>query len=91
MMLSSKQIDSMSLASYAQTLKTANDKKTLNTDPAALARVRAISDRLIKQTPIFRADAANWKWEVNVETNDQINAYCMPGGAVGALDGALDG
>jgi len=29
MMLSSKQVESMSLASYSQTLKTANDKKHL--------------------------------------------------------------
>ncbi len=90
MMLSSKQVDSMSLASYAQTLKTANDKKTLNTDPVALARVRAISERLIKQTPVFRADAASWKWEVNVEKNDQINAYCMPGGKIMVFTGLID-
>ena len=90
MMLSSKQVESMSLASYSQTLKTANDKKTLNTDPAVLARVRAISDRLIKQTPVFRADAANWKWEVNVEKNDQVNAYCMPGGKIMVFTGLID-
>jgi predicted Zn-dependent protease len=90
MMLSSKQVESMSLASYSQTLKTANDKKTLNTDPAVLGRVRAISDRLIKQTPVFRADAANWKWEVNVEKNDQVNAYCMPGGKIMVFTGLID-
>lgn len=90
MMLSSKQVDSMSLASYSQSLKTANDKKTLNTDPVALARVRGISDRLIKQTPVYRADAANWKWEVNVEKNEQINAYCMPGGKIMVFTGLID-
>ena len=90
MMLSSKQVDSMSLASYAQTLKTANDKKTLNTDPAALARVRAISDRLIAQVPVYRADASSWKWEVNVETNDQVNAYCMPGGKIMVYTGLIE-
>ena len=90
MMLSSKQVDSMSLASYSQSLKTANDKKTLNTDPVALARVRGISDRLIKQTPVYRADATNWKWEVNVEKNEQINAYCMPGGKIMVFTGLID-
>ena len=90
MMLSSKQVESMSLASYSQTLKTANDKKTLNTDPVVLARVRAISDRLIKQTPVFRTDAANWKWDVNVEKNDQVNAYCMPGGKIMVFTGLID-
>jgi predicted Zn-dependent protease len=90
MMLSSKQVDSMSLASYSQTLKTANDKKTLNTDPAVLARVRHISERLIAQAPVYRADAANWKWEVNVEKNDQVNAYCMPGGKIMVFTGLID-
>jgi len=90
MMLSSKQVDSMSLASYSQTLKTANDKKTLNTDPAVLARVRHISERLIAQVPVYRADAANWKWEVNVEKNDQVNAYCMPGGKIMVFTGLID-
>jgi predicted Zn-dependent protease len=90
MMLSSKQVDSMSLASYSQTLKTAHDKKTLNTDPAVLARVRHISERLIAQVPVYRADAANWKWEVNVEKNDQVNAYCMPGGKIMVFTGLID-
>lgn len=90
MMLSSKQVESMSSASYSQTLKTASDKKTLNTDPAVLARIRAISDRLIAQVPVYRADAANWKWEVNVEKNDQVNAYCMPGGKIMVFTGLID-
>lgn len=90
MMLSSKQVESMSLASYSQTLKTASDKKTLNTDPATLARVRTISDRLIAQVPVYRADAANWKWEVNVEKNDQVNAYCMPGGKIMVFTGLIE-
>jgi predicted Zn-dependent protease len=90
MMLSSKQVESMSSAIYSQTLKTASDKKTLNTDPAVLARIRAISDRLIAQVPVYRADAANWKWEVNVEKNDQVNAYCMPGGKIMVFTGLID-
>jgi len=90
MMLSSKQVESMSSASYSQTLKTASDKKTLNTDPAVLARIRAISDRLIAQVPVYRADAASWKWEVNVEKNDQVNAYCMPGGKIMVFTGLID-
>jgi predicted Zn-dependent protease len=90
MMLSSKQVESMSLASYSQSLKTANDKKTLNTDAAVLARVRNISNRLIAQVPVYRTDAANWKWEVNVEKNDQVNAYCMPGGKIMVFTGLID-
>ncbi len=90
MMLSEKQVETMSLQSYNQTIKTANDKKTLNTDPLLLERVRGISNRLIAQTNVFRPDAKNWKWEVNVEKNDQINAYCMPGGKIMVYSGLVD-
>ena len=90
MMLSEKQVETMSLQSYNQTIKTANDKKTLNTDPLLLERVRGISNRLIAQTNVFRPDAKNWKWEVNVEKNDQVNAYCMPGGKIMVYSGLVD-
>ncbi len=90
MMLSEKQVESMSLQSYNQSLKTANDKKTLNTDPVLVERIRGISNRLIAQTTVFRPDAKNWKWDVNVEKNDQVNAYCMPGGKIMVYSGLVE-
>jgi len=53
-------------------------------------RVRKIANRLIEQTPVFRSDARQWKWEVNVETNEQVNAYCMPGGKIMVFTGLID-
>jgi len=90
LLLPESQVETMSLQSYQQTLKEANGKKTLNTDPAALARVREISSRLIAQAPIFRPDAKNWKWEINVDKNNQVNAYCMPGGKIMVFTGLID-
>ena len=90
MMLSSKQVDSLSLQSYKQSLKTASQKNTLNNDPATVNRVKAIADRLITQTAVYRPDAKTWKWEVNVETSDQVNAYCMPGGKIMVYTGLIE-
>jgi predicted Zn-dependent protease len=90
MMLSSEQVDSMSAQSYVATLKEASSKKTLNTNTTQLKRVRDISNRLIAHTSVFRADAKEWKWEVNVEQNDQVNAYCMPGGKIMVFTGLID-
>lgn len=90
MMLSSKQVDSLSLQSYSQSLKTATQKNTLNNDPATVRRVKTIADRLIAQTVVFRPDAKEWKWEVNVETSDQVNAYCMPGGKIMVYTGLIE-
>ncbi len=90
MLLPSGSVDKMSAQAYAQTLGEAKKKNTLNADPAQLERVRAISNRLIAQVGVFRPDAVNWKWEVNVEKNDQLNAYCMPGGKIMVLSGMMD-
>lgn len=90
MMLSEKQVETMSAQGYLQTLKEAESKKTLNTNPQQLERVRTISNRLIAQTGVFRQDALNWKWEVNVQESKDINAYCMPGGKIMVYTGLID-
>lgn len=89
-LLPSSYVNNMSAQSYVATLKEADNKKKLNTDPIKLERVRTISNRLIKQTTVFRPDANTWKWEVNVEQNDQLNAYCMPGGKIMVFTGLMD-
>jgi predicted Zn-dependent protease len=90
MMLSEKQVESMSAQGYLQTLKEAESKKILNTDQRQLERVRAISNRLIAQTGVFRKDALDWKWAVNVQDSKEINAYCMPGGKIMVYTGLID-
>ncbi|CAG0991792.1 Beta-barrel assembly-enhancing protease [Methylophilaceae bacterium] len=90
MMLSEQQVESMSTESYLATLKEASSKKTLNTDAAQVARVRGISQKLIQHSGQFRQDALQWKWEVNVEKNDQVNAYCMPGGKIMVFTGLIE-
>lgn len=90
MMLSEKQVETMSSQGYLQTLKDAESKKTLNTSPQQLERVRTISNRLIAQTGVFRQDALNWKWEVNVQDSKDVNAYCMPGGKIMVYTGLIN-
>lgn len=90
MLLPAASIDKMSAQAYTQTIKEAEGKKTLNADKAQLERVRTISNRLIAQVGVFRPDATKWAWEVNVEKNDQLNAYCMPGGKIMVLSGMMD-
>ena len=90
MMLSEKQVEQMAAQSYLQTIKEAETKKTLNPNPEQTARVRAIANRLIAQTKVFRPDAANWKWEINVQQGKEVNAYCMPGGKIMVYTGLID-
>lgn len=90
MLLPASQVTTMSSQAYTQTLKEAETKKSLNADKAQLERVRKISNRLISQVGVFRPDAAQWKWEVNVEKNEQLNAYCMPGGKIMVYSGLIE-
>ncbi len=88
--ISSKQLEGIAAKSYVSTLQEAEKKSQLNPDPQQTERVRAIAQRLIAQTPVFRPDALNWKWEVNVQQSKEINAYCMPGGKIMVYTGLID-
>ena len=90
LLLPASQVTSMSAQAYSQTIAEDQKKNTLNVNQAELDRVRTISNRLIAQVGVFRPDAVNWKWEVNVEKNDQLNAYCMPGGKIMVYSGMME-
>jgi len=88
-LVSSAQMDQSAVQAYAQVLGDARKKNQLNQDPAQVARVRAIANRLIPSTAAFRADAPGWKWEVNVVTTSEVNAWCMPGGKIAVYTGLI--
>jgi predicted Zn-dependent protease len=82
LLVSSQELDQMAAQSYAKLKSDSAAKGALNQDHALLARVNAIAARLEPQTRTFRADAPAWRWEVNVITSDEVNAFCMPGGKI---------
>jgi predicted Zn-dependent protease len=82
MLVSAEQLDQAAAQGYAKLKSDSAAKGALNQDHALLQRVKAIANRLEPQTKIFRPDAPGWKWEVNVITSDQVNAFCMPGGKI---------
>jgi predicted Zn-dependent protease len=90
LLLPASYVSDMSSQAYTETLTSAQKKQTLNADKIELERVRTISNRLISQVGVFRADATKWQWEVNVEKNDQLNAYCMPGGKIMVYSGLIN-
>ncbi|MCI6864322.1 MAG: M48 family metallopeptidase [Anaerobiospirillum succiniciproducens] len=75
---------------YQNILAEAKRTKTLNTNKQTYNRVRKIADKMIKIAPTFRADCKDWKWEVNVFTSDEVNAWCAAGGKIGVYTGIID-
>lgn len=63
----------------------------MNANAQQTARVRAIALGLIEHASAFRPDARNWKWEVNVISSKEVNAYCAAGGKMAIYTGLLDG
>ena len=74
---------------YAQVLGQERGRGALNTDPAMTDRVRRIATRLIAVSGVFRPEARNWAWEVNVIRSEQVNAWCMPGGKIAVYSGLI--
>ncbi|VCU72143.1 TPR repeat-containing protein YfgC precursor [Pigmentiphaga humi] len=89
-LVSEAELDQQAVQLYQQTLSQARSKGELNTNAAQLTRVRTISQRLIGQVGVFRPDARNWKWEVNVIDSKEVNAWCMPGGKIAVYTGLIN-
>ena len=81
---------SMANQGYQEAKQKAQENDQLNKDTYMLNEIRKISYRLIDEVRYFRDDATSWNWEINLQTSDQINAYCMPGGKIMVYTGLLD-
>lgn len=90
MLVSAQELDQTAAKQYTALIAEEKKKNALNRDAAQVARVRKIADRLIAQTPVFRPDARSWKWEVNVLSSSEVNAWCMPGGKIAVYTGLID-
>ena len=90
LLVSSAELDKAAAAQYQQVIQTEAPKGNVNKDPVQAERVRNIAKRLIPQTAVFRKDALDWKWEVNVITSPEVNAWCMPGGKIAVYTGIIE-
>lgn len=89
LLISSEDVNEGSAQAYKQEMAKARAANALNTNAAYTKRVNAITKRLIAQVGVFRPEAKNWKWEVNVINSKTVNAYCMPGGKIAVYTGII--
>jgi len=90
LLVSSAQLEQMAAQEYRNLAAVAAKKGILNANAATTQRVRSIANRIIPQTQVFRPDARGWQWEINVISDDQVNAFCMPGGKIMVFTGLVD-
>ncbi|WP_284336931.1 M48 family metallopeptidase [Comamonas sp. NoAH] len=90
LLVSSDTVNAQAAKGFQQLTADAQKKQKLNTDRAMTQRVRRIGNDLIAQVGVFRPDARNWAWEINVFESDQINAFCAPGGKIGVYTGIVN-
>ena len=90
MLVSSREMEQASAQSYHKILQQAAEKNALNRDRVQVERVRVVARRLIPATGAFRPDAPGWRWEVNVLTSEELNAWCMAGGKIAFYSGIIE-
>ena len=88
--LSSAEVNKAADQAYDKAMSQAKKKGALNRNPEQVKRVRQITSRLIPPTSVFRKDAPSWKWEINVISSPELNAWCMPGGKMAIYTGLIE-
>jgi len=88
--VSADQVEAAARQQYQQMTQQAAQQRALapDNDPQLL-RLRAIAQRLIPQALGWNDRARQWRWEVNLLSSQQINAFCMPGGKIAFYTGIL--
>ena len=89
-LVSAKEIEQQAAQEYGQLMGQAQKKGLLNQNPQHVKRVRTAAQRLIPHVTVFRPDASTWKWEANVLTSKDVNAWCMPGGKMAVYTGLIE-
>jgi len=88
--ISSEDINKQYAQSYAETVKAAQKNNKLDKSSVNAKRLDVIAARLIPHVSAFRRDALNWKWEVNLIKNPELNANCGPGGKIIFYSGIIE-
>ena len=91
LMVSDQQVLSLSSQQYQEYMKTAKP----STDKKSTEMVTRVGQRLANavtnylNTHGLSNEVANYQWEFNLVQDQQINAFCMPGGKIVVYDGIL--
>ncbi|MFB9244617.1 M48 family metallopeptidase [Massilia antarctica] len=87
---SAEKMDQQAAQQYTQLMGQAQQKGALVPDDhPQVVRLRTIAKRIIPYATRWNPEAAKWKWQVNLLSSKQVNAFCMPGGRIAFFSGIL--
>ena len=91
LLVSDQEVYEAGLAQYQEYMKSAK----VSSDAVASARVKAVGQKMADATEKylkangFGSEIPDLKWEFNLVDNDQVNAFCLPGGKIVVYDALL--
>ena len=91
LMVSDEEVLSLSNQQYQEYMKTA--KKSTNTTNTAM--VQRVGQRLANAVVSYlnsnglASEVSQYQWEFNLVQDNQVNAFCMPGGKIVVYEGLL--
>jgi predicted Zn-dependent protease len=86
-----EQVEKAGAQQYQQMMGQANQQRALApANHPQLIRLRSIAKRIIPQAMEWNPRAKEWRWEVNLIADPQLNAFCMPGGKIAFFYGILE-
>lgn len=92
LLVSDQDVLSASLTQYSDYMKTA--KKTSSGKDAAMVtrvgkKIAAATEQYLRQNGM-QDEIKNFSWEFNLVKDDQVNAFCMPGGKIVVYEGLMN-
>ena len=91
LLVSDQEIFQAGLVQYRESLGSA----TLSSNSSATAMVKNVGQKLADATESylrangFESEISNFAWEFNLVKDNQVNAFCMPGGKIVVYEGLL--
>ena len=91
LLVSDQEVYEAGLTQYNEYMASAK----VSSDAKASAMVKSVGEKLADATEKYlkanglESELANLKWEFNLVQNDEVNAFCLPGGKIVVYEGLL--
>jgi predicted Zn-dependent protease len=90
LLVSEQQAQEASTQAYSKTVSQARAQRKLETNTARAERVQRITSRLVAQAQRIVPESRDWKWQMSVIQDPNINAWAMPGGKMAVYTGLIE-